>query len=226
MLPEGRWKTEAAKRFVPNNLKQLKSPNFYSEPVYLSLLLHQVWQMSVFLKLPQKNCSSSCLWRSCAVFLSLVSPLLLPHLSGHFPDCHLGRPGEDLREETEYFDSWKHSDNDLLKSSMSKHCLFFKLDRLHINQNGYVVRFSKYEFLVWISANSNDRPFLTCVTVRRILSPLSWSLRLLSRFSSSPDSCSSSGWSSTTASWFTLMSGIKDWRTRTNWLKIISILQS
>lgn len=58
-------------------------------------------------------------------------------------------------------------------------------------------------------------PLLTCVTVRLILRPLSWSPRLASRPSSSPDSCSSSGCSSTTASWFTLMSGIKDCGTAT-----------
>lgn len=52
----------------------------------------------------------------------------------------------------------------------------------------------------------------TCVTVRRILRPLSWSSRPASWLSSSPDSCSSSGCSSTTASWFNLMSGIRDCR--------------
>lgn len=51
---------------------------------------------------------------------------------------------------------------------------------------------------------------LTCVIVRRILRPLAWSSRPASWLSSSPDSCSSSGCSSTTASWFNLMSGIKD----------------
>lgn len=58
-------------------------------------------------------------------------------------------------------------------------------------------------------------PFLTCVTVRRILRPLSWSAWLVSRFSSSPDICNSSACSSTTTSWFTLMSGIKDCSTDT-----------
>lgn len=40
---------------------------------------------------------------------------------------------------------------------------------------------------------STDAFSLTCVTVRRILRPLSGSLRLASMFSSSPDNCSSSG---------------------------------
>lgn len=66
-----------------------------------------------------------------------------------------------------------------------------------------------------------QRRLLTCVTVRRILRPLSWSPWPPSESSSSADSCSSSGCSSTTASWFILMSGISDWQQSDNYIHAI-----
>ena len=64
-----------------------------SEEVYLLLCLHRGSQTPASLRLPQKDCSSFCLWKSCVVFPSpFFSPPVPPlHSSGHFPGCHLGQ---------------------------------------------------------------------------------------------------------------------------------------
>lgn len=141
------------------------------------------------LRLPHKHCSSFCLWKSCILFL--LSPSLPLHSSVHFPGCHLGQPGEELTVG-------------IAIQIPDKGISFIRLAPVYTSCSLISTTW------VWYSM-----PLLTCVTVRRILRPLSWSPRLASGLSSPPDSCSSSGCSSTTASGFTLMSGIKDYRTET-----------